>query len=378
MIAFLPLMSLLLVLGLTGLGWWLAQVNSLARKLGSTMVILMLGLLLANVTTWTPEPSAVSWVNGPLTSLAIAELLLAVELRSVLPDARRLLLPFTTAVAGTLSAVLLVGVLLSGWLGQSWISLAGLFSATFTGGSLNFVSVARSLEIAPSLLLIATAADHVAFTAWFLVSLLIGGRGRRQHKAMDTPAVHCSASTPINAFALPSFQSVLIGLLWGAGVLLISERLVDVLSVLGVDVPSILVLTTVALIAAQFPQADSRSACYGLGLVLIQPFFAVIGLSSSLGVLFGDGLPVLLYAGLVVLVQAIVVLQARRWFHWPMAECLVASQAAVGGPSTALALAGSLERPNLVLPSVAIGLLGYLLGTYFGLAVSALLNGLMG
>ena len=378
MIAFPPLMSLLLVLGLTGLGWWLAQVNSLARKLGSTMVILMLGLLLANVTTWTPEPSALSWVNGPLTSLAIAELLLAVELRSVLPDARRLLLPFTTAVAGTLSAVLLVGVLLSGWLGQSWISLAGLFSATFTGGSLNFVSVARSLEIAPSLLLIATAADHVAFTAWFLVSLLIGGRGRRQHKAMDTPAVHCSASTPINAFALPSFQSVLIGLLWGAGVLLISERLVDVLSVLGVDVPSILVLTTVALIAAQFPQADSRSACYGLGLVLIQPFFAVIGLSSSLGVLFGDGLPVLLYAGLVVLVQAIVVLQARRWFHWPMAECLVASQAAVGGPSTALALAGSLERPNLVLPSVAIGLLGYFLGTYLGLAVSALLNGLMG
>ena len=377
MIAFPPLMSLLLVLGLTGLGWWLAQVNSLARKLGSTMVILMLGLLLANVTTWTPEPSAVSWVNGPLTSLAIAELLLAVELRSVLPDARRLLLPFTTAVAGTLSAVLLVGVLLSGWLGQSWISLAGLFSATFTGGSLNFVSVARSLEIAPSLLLIATAADHVAFTAWFLVSLLIG-RGRRQHKAIDTPAGHCSASTPINAFALPSFQSVLIGLLWGAGVLLISERLVDVLSVLGVDVPSILVLTTVALIAAQFPQADSRSACYGLGLVLIQPFFAVIGLSSSLGVLFGDGLPVLLYAGLVVLVQAIVVLQAHRWFHWPMAECLVASQAAVGGPSTALALAGSLERPNLVLPSVAIGLLGYFLGTYLGLAVSALLNGLMG
>ena len=370
-----PLMSLILVLGLTGFGLWLAQVNSLGRKLGSTMVILMLGLLVANVTTWTPEPSAVSWVNGPLTSYAIAELLLAVELRSVLPDARRLLLPFITAVAGTLAAVLLVGLLLSGWLGQSWISLAGLLSATFTGGSLNFVSVARSLEIPPSLLLIATAADHVAFTAWFLVSLLIG-RGRRQHRPTETSEGNSSASTPINAFALPSFQAVMIGLLWGGGVLLISEGLGVFLILLGVDVPSILVLTTVALIAAQLPQSDSRSACYGLGLVLIQPFFAVIGLSSSLGFLFGEGLPVLLYAGLVVLVQAIVVLQARRWFRWPLAECLVASQAAVGGPSTALALAGSLERPNLVLPSVAIGLLGYLLGTYVGLALSALLHGL--
>ena len=373
--ASLPLMSLILVLGLTGVGLWLAQVNSLGRKLGSTMVILMLGLLVANVTTWTPEPSAVSWVNGPLTSYAIAELLLAVELRSVLPDARRLLLPFITAVAGTLAAVLLVGLLLSGWLGQSWISLAGLLSATFTGGSLNFVSVARSLEIPPSLLLIATAADHVAFTAWFLVSLLIG-RGRRQHRPTDASEANSSASTPINAFALPSFQAVMIALLWGGGVLLISEGLGGFLILLGVDIPSILVLTTVALIAAQLPRSDSRSACYGLGLVLIQPFFAVIGLSSSLGVLFGEGLPVLLYAGLVVLVQAIVVLQARRWFRWPLAECLVASQAAVGGPSTALALAGSLERPNLVLPAVAIGLLGYLLGTYVGLALSALLNGL--
>ena len=169
----------------------------------------------------------------------------------------------------------------------------------------------------------------------------------------------------------------MIALLWGGGVLLVSDRMGSVLNLLGVELPSILVLTTVALMAAQLPRADSRSACYGVGLLLIQPFFAVIGLSSSLGALFGDGLPVLLYAGLVVLVQAIVVLQASRWFRWPLAECLVASQAAVGGPSTALALAGSLERPSLVLPSVAIGLLGYLLGTYLGLAVSASLNGLL-
>ena len=376
MILSLPLVSLILVLGLTGFGWWLAQVNSWARKLGATMVILLLGLLVTNLTSWAPEPSAVSWVNGPLTSLAIAELLLAVELRSVLPDARRLLLPFITAVAGTLAAVLLVGLLLSGWLGQSWPSLAGLFTATFTGGSLNFVSVARTLEIPPSLLLIATAADHVAFTAWFVVSLLIG-RSRRQQNTTETQGKNHSTSAPSPAFAWPSSQAVMIALLWGGGVLLVSDRMGSVLNLLGVELPSILVLTTVALMAAQLPRADSRSACYGVGLLLIQPFFAVIGLSSSLGALFGDGLPVLLYAGLVVLVQAIVVLQASRWFRWPLPECLVASQAAVGGPSTALALAGSLERPSLVLPSVAIGLLGYLLGTYLGLAVSASLNGLL-
>ena len=376
MILPLQLMSLILVLGLTVIGWWLAQVNNWARKLGATMVILLLGLLVTNLTGWTPEQSAVSWVNGPLTSLAIAELLLAVELCSVIPDARRLLLPFITSIGGTLVAVLLIGLLLSQWLGQSWISLAGLFTATFTGGSLNFVSVARTLEIPSTLLLIATTADHVAFTAWFVISLLIGRRWK-QHNIKESLGINHSSSTLTEAFAWPSSQAVMMALLWGAGVLLVSDRMVGVLKQLGVQLPSILVLTTVALIAAQLPRAKSRKACYEVGLFLIQPFFAVMGLSSSLGALLGDGLPVLFYAGVVVLVQAIVVLQACRWFRWPVAECLVASQAAVGGPSTALALAGSLGRPNLVLPSVAIGLLGYLLGTYLGLAVSASLKAMV-
>jgi len=76
--------SLILIAVLTGFGWWLAQVSRVDRKLGATMVILMLGLGLATVTRWAPAPSTVAWVNGLLTSLAIAELLLAVDLRTVL------------------------------------------------------------------------------------------------------------------------------------------------------------------------------------------------------------------------------------------------------------------------------------------------------
>jgi uncharacterized membrane protein len=66
----------------------------------------------------------------------------------------------------------------------------------------------------------------------------------------------------------------------------------------------------------------------------------------------------------------------QRWRRWQLSDALVASQAAIGGPSTALALATSLGRPQLALPAVAIGLFGYLLGTYLGLAMAALLAGL--
>ena len=58
---------------------WLGQVNRLRRKLGTAIQILLLGLLVTNLTSWTPELPAVSLVKG--------------QLRSVHPDARLFCFP---------------------------------------------------------------------------------------------------------------------------------------------------------------------------------------------------------------------------------------------------------------------------------------------
>ena len=353
--------EVLVILLLTALGWWLSRSTAWGRQLGMTMVVLLIGLLVTNITGWQPNKAAAGWISGPLTSLAIAQLLLAVDLRRVWPDARRLLTPFAASVLLTLAAVLLGGLAFGPWLGAERSVLAGVFTATFTGGSLNFVSVARTLQPPESLLLVATAADHVVFAIWFAVSLWLGQRGSRS--GPETPVPTAAAATHQDAAGYG------LALLWGLGVLLASQLVGLVLPA----VPSILVLTTTALIAAQLPWGPSRRGCYEEGLLLIQPFFTVIGLSSPVGGLLGEGLPVLVYAAWIVALQAAALLLLRRWRRWPLGETLVASQAAIGGPSTALALATSLKRGELALPAVAIGLLGYLVGTYLGLIASAVL-----
>ena len=353
--------EVLVILLLTALGWWLSRSTAWGRQLGMTMVVLLIGLLVTNITGWQPNKAAAGWISGPLTSLAIAQLLLAVDLRRVWPDARRLVTPFAASVLLTLAAVLLGGLVFGPWLGAERSVLAGVFTATFTGGSLNFVSVARTLQPPESLLLVATAADHVVFAIWFAVSLWLGQRGSRS--GPETPVPTPAAATHQDAAGYG------LALLWGLGVLLASQLVGLVLPA----VPSILVLTTTALIAAQLPWGPSRRGCYEEGLLLIQPFFTVIGLSSPVGGLLGEGLPVLVYAAWIVALQAAALLLLRRWRRWPLGETLVASQAAIGGPSTALALATSLKRGELALPAVAIGLLGYLVGTYLGLIASAVL-----
>ena len=111
-------LALVVILLLTALGWWLSRSTSLGQQLGTTLVVLVLGLLVTNITGWQPTKEAAGLISGPLTSLAIVQLLLAIDLRRVWPDARRLLTPFVAAVLLTLVAVMLSGLVLGPWLGE--------------------------------------------------------------------------------------------------------------------------------------------------------------------------------------------------------------------------------------------------------------------
>ncbi len=335
------------------------------------MVVLLLGFLVTNLSGWQPPKNASGWISGPLTSLAITQLLLAVDLRRLWPDAKRLFIPFLAAVMFTLLGVIVWGVGLQPLLGPSRAVLGGIFTATFTGGSLNFVSVARTLNPPDSLLLVATAADHVVFAAWFAISLFIARRWVVNEDLSSQPSTTKLKTAAFNRLSLMAWS-----LLWSGAVLIFAELLTNLIQRVWSGCPSILVLTTLALVVAQLPASATRLGCYSLGLLLIQPFFTVIGLSTPLAGLLGSGWPVLLYAALIVIVQGLGLLLMRRWRSWPLAETLIASQAAIGGPSTALALSTSIGRPSLALPSVGVGLLGYLIGTYLGLLAAAMLHAL--
>lgn len=374
-------LSLLVIAGLTAAAFALADRTTVGRRPGATLIVLFLGLLATNLTGFRADPEAEAWVNGPLTSLAIVQLLLAVELRRVLPLARRLMAPFLIAVVSTCLAALVSGLALQGPLGPALAPLAGVYTATFTGGSLNFVSVSRAMAIPADLVLLATAADHVVFAVWFLLSLWLGRQGRADRPAPDGPLPPVDPAHDPEHWLQPGdldwrrqWRGLIGSLLLGLAVVALAGPLTGLLQGLLPALPGVLVLTTLALLAAQWPGLNQSASAYGLGLVLIHPFFAVIGLNSPVAGLLGEGRWVLLYAALIVGLQGVLLLLLiRRLRSWPLGETLVASQASIGGPTTALALAVSLGRRDLALPAIAIGLLGYLLGTYLGLTVAGLL-----
>jgi uncharacterized membrane protein len=74
-----------------------------------------------------------------------------------------------------------------------------------------------------------------------------------------------------------------------------------------------------------------------------------------------------------VLIHGLVIFGMGALFKMDWDVISVASQANVGGTTTAIAAAESLDRPDLLIPGILVGSLGNALGTYAGFFVAGVL-----
>ncbi len=65
----------------------------------------------------------------------------------------------------------------------------------------------------------------------------------------------------------------------------------------------------------------------------------------------------------------IFILAAGKIFKLDLAEILIASNANMGGPTTAAAMAVAKKWDELVIPAILCGTLGYAFATFIGVAV---------
>jgi uncharacterized membrane protein len=112
--------------------------------------------------------------------------------------------------------------------------------------------------------------------------------------------------------------------------------------------------------------------------VLLHYFFAVLGAGAVLSTLVGKGPVIFLFLVVLVAIHGLVVFGVGRLLKIEIETLSVASQACVGGPSTALALAISKQWRALVTPAVLIGVLGYAIGNYAGVGMAFLLRAITG
>ena len=142
-------------------------------------------------------------------------------------------------------------------------------------------------------------------------------------------------------------------------------------------IPMILILTTIALVLAQVPMIQRLRGTRLCGWLAVMLFLAVIGALcdlSALGQIGAIGRSLIVFVTVIVVVHGLIVFGGGALVRADPDMAAVASQANIGGGTSALALARSLNREDLVLPAILVGSLGNAIGTYLGFLTAAWLR----
>jgi uncharacterized membrane protein len=142
-------------------------------------------------------------------------------------------------------------------------------------------------------------------------------------------------------------------------------------------VPAILVITTLALIFAQVPYVQQRKGAKLLGMALIMIFLAVVGAFCDLRAVQAIGPTagiLVLWVLSIILLHGLVIFTIGGLFKQDWDLVSVASNANIGGSTSAPVCAAALGRPDLQLPGLLAGSLGNAIGTYIGLLVAEFLK----
>ena len=365
-----------------------------------------------------PASAPVSAAQGLAVRLATPLLLFGANLGAIASRAGRLMPAFALGCLGTVLGTLAGWAALRGPLvaafGVDALKVVMALAAKNIGGGLNFVAVAGALGLSPAPLAAALAADNVMALVYFPLCSYLGRNepdpyaGEAQAEAEAAAAAAAGGGGEVakagDAEAEADEDEASVSrlgsaLALGVAAVALSRRLCPVA---GYDLPVATALAVAAATAFPAALAPLTPAAEKLGTLALYLFFSTAGwIGGDLGTILGGGPLLLAFLLLLYFVHLGVVLglgalvrAARRACAAPPAAkgdlcdaflerapvlplslLLTASNANIGGPATACALAVGCGWEGLKTPALLVGNLGYAVATPLIFVLYRLLGG---
>lgn len=344
-------------------------------------------------------------VNSPLyddviwgfaVPLGIPLLLLQCNMRKVWKQTGRMMVIFLIGAVGTCVGAVLAYTLLHDYI-PGLNGIAAMMTGSYIGGGVNFAALAAEFSVDGELVGAATVADNLLMALYFFALILFAGmnffRRRFSHPHIDAVETVGTDSAQTQAAAYwkrkdISLKDIAVNFAFSATVVALSRLIAGAISGLIPQNGVILTIcstffgsqyvwiTTLSMLCATFGerQVANLSGSQELGTYLIYLFLFVIGVPASISKILTETPLLLAFTALIVLVNMAFCLIGGKLLHYDLEDILLASNANIGGPTTAAGMAISQGWSKLVGPVMLVGTFGYVIGTYAGVIIGTLLG----
>jgi uncharacterized membrane protein len=323
------------------------------------------------------------FIRRVLLPASLLLLVLATDIPAVISLGRDAVVLF---LAGTASIALggPLAFLALGWLfpvetlDQAWRGLAAL-CGSWIGGGANFVAVGDSVGASAATLGLMVVVDVGVSNVWTAVLLWFAGREKRMDEAIGADRTRIDAvrekveryQAEVNRPANVGEMLLILALGIGGTIVVtwIAGFLPDVGTIVNGFTWVVCLITAVGVVLSFTPLRRLEGAGASvMGSVFLYLLITAIGASAHFAGVLGN-LPLLAVGAFWMLIHAGVMLAVRRLLRAPVFFLAVGSQANVGGAASAPVVAAAFH-PALATVGVLLAVLGYVLGTYVGLATA--------
>ncbi|MDZ4730641.1 MAG: DUF819 family protein [Xanthomonadales bacterium] len=367
------------ILGIAAFGFWSEQNTRWGKALTGIIIAMAAAMLLSNLKIMPAEAPVYGSIFKHILPLAIPMLLFRADVREAMRVGGPTLWAFGIGAVTVMLGVALAHVLVP--LGELSGIAAGLFTATYIGGSANFAAVAIATGFSEGNELTAmVAADVIATNVQTMVLIALpgiplvcrwlGAKTSQQAGAVDKP---------IKPFILRELD--LFGLTLSLAVAFALVAAGDAIAAwLAKPSLAILITSALALLISNFckPLVTRMSGDYEFGTFLIYLFLIAVAAEADVWKLIETGPIFLVYIAIVLSVHTLLLLLVARFMRrlTPMdvRAVVIGSTACIGGMVTASAIASAKGWQDLIVPGIMAGTLGNAMGSFLGVAAWSLLS----
>lgn len=352
-----------------------AEKTKFGSKISAVVIAIAIAFILSNLSIIPTDAPAYNIVWSYLVPLAIPLLLFKANLRKIIKEAGPTLIAFFFGAIGTIVGTFISFGIFS--LGPEGWKLAGIFCSTYVGGSMNYVATAAALNLnAGDLLTAGVAADNLVMAAYFVLLFALPSftiLKKLFPTKHDEKANTIQDDVKVEEDKKPDLFNMVKGLAVGLAICAVGFGISDLINIQG---SGILIITAIVVALATFlpNQIGTIEGADQVGAMLMQIFFVVIGASANISVVLRVGPVLFFFAAVILLIHLLFILTAGKIFKLDLAEIVIASNANMGGPTTAAAMAVARKWKELVIPAVLCGTLGYAIATFIGVAIGNMLR----